>query len=828
MHFQTKTLRTRIFSLIAPALLLLGAVISTTFVKTKGSVEADRCGIVELVAASGRDTTSAFLNTHRNIYSEWVQNNGDSMGMSIEFNLASESEVLFQGMGKQAPAFSFFCLLNRDGEVVARSGGGSLDAASLGLLKTQVDSALESEESVGAAVDNGTLPVAALGDGAGWLYADRVNDTAGNPTGVFFAVLDLRSLSDPVEKTKQLLASKGFEQADAVLIDERAKRILAGGAALEPSEAAELVKEVSSVDSADSRRIDVGGRTYFASSVIASEEPELVLVSLAPEDELLSEVYSMLTFNLLMSIVGAGILVYLYWWLSGRISRPVKNAADALARISEGGADASNRLEVHGRDELAHLATSFNELMVEIQGMLDEVELQRGELRRYKPMFRWSSSAIFYADTDRTIQQRNPAAERLCETLEGVLPVSGDAWQGAAMTLFHPDAQRVGQTLDSAPDQPYRERVTVGSVVFDTVICQLVGDEGEQLGWMLSLVDITEQVQAEDRVRQQAEASEQEARDLHEKIGRILEVVEAASQGDLTGSVSMPGDDEIAHLAKSLDDFFDTLRTDLGVILGTANELIGESRALDDASSRIAQAAEATSAKAKAAAGQAYQSTENSMSVAGGASELSASIREIASSSTTAAEVASRGVALSAETMKAVTELEDDSRLIGDVLDVINSIAKQTNLLALNATIEAARAGESGKGFAVVANEVKALAQETSNATEEIADRIQAIRNSSSRSAEAISSINSLIDEINQHQAMIAAAVEEQSATTSEIERDVERLASTGSEISTSLDSLSQGAEVTAQGVTDTRQTAERLTGMAAELQQLVGRFTLS
>jgi methyl-accepting chemotaxis protein len=124
-------------------------------------------------------------------------------------------------------------------------------------------------------------------------------------------------------------------------------------------------------------------------------------------------------------------------------------------------------------------------------------------------------------------------------------------------------------------------------------------------------------------------------------------------------------------------------------------------------------------------------------------------------------------------TTTSVTRLGESSSEIGDVVKVITSIAEQTNLLALNATIEAARAGEAGKGFAVVAGEVKELARETAAATEDIARRVQAIQGDTAGAVAAIGRISGVITRIDDYQRVIAAAVEQQSATVREITRSV-------------------------------------------------------
>ncbi len=169
------------------------------------------------------------------------------------------------------------------------------------------------------------------------------------------------------------------------------------------------------------------------------------------------------------------------------------------------------------------------------------------------------------------------------------------------------------------------------------------------------------------------------------------------------------------------------------------------------------------------------QVNRNLQTVATGAEEMSATIKEIAKNASEAARVASEAVKSAATTNATVSKLGDSSVEIGQVIKVITSIAQQTNLLALNATIEAARAGEAGKGFAVVANEVKELAKQTAKATEDISQKINAIQGDTKSAVDAIGNISGIINQINDISNTIATAVEEQSATTNEMSRNVMR-----------------------------------------------------
>jgi methyl-accepting chemotaxis protein len=167
------------------------------------------------------------------------------------------------------------------------------------------------------------------------------------------------------------------------------------------------------------------------------------------------------------------------------------------------------------------------------------------------------------------------------------------------------------------------------------------------------------------------------------------------------------------------------------------------------------------------------------------------------------------------------------SAQISEVVETITSIAEQTNLLALNATIEAARAGDAGKGFAVVASEVKDLAQATARATEEVTTRVAAIEADTRSAIAAIGGITESIARVDGFQSAIAAAVEEQSATTAETARNVSEAASGSTEIADSLNVVSQSVDSTRSAVHDSQSAVAELDATAGRLTALVDRFSV-
>ena len=343
-------------------------------------------------------------------------------------------------------------------------------------------------------------------------------------------------------------------------------------------------------------------------------------------------------------------------------------------------------------------------------------------------------------------------------------------------------------------------------------------------------------------------------RDVSSGIASIVIPMQALGKGDLSAEVSHQGEKtEIGAMADTLQVFKQALiakkaadeaaAADAEAKIERGRRVDGITRNFESVIGEIVQTVSSASTQLEASAGtlsttakqsQTLTSTvasasgeasANVQSVASATEELSSSVTEIGRQVQESARMATDAVGQARVTNDRVSQLSKAAGRIGDVVELINTIAGQTNLLALNATIEAARAGDAGRGFAVVASEVKALAEQTAKATGEISQQITGIQGATQESVNAIKEISGTIERLAEISSAIAAAVEEQGAATQEISRNVQQAARGTQQVSSNISDVQRGASETGAASSQVLSAAQSLSGDSHRLRLEVGKF---
>jgi methyl-accepting chemotaxis protein len=274
--------------------------------------------------------------------------------------------------------------------------------------------------------------------------------------------------------------------------------------------------------------------------------------------------------------------------------------------------------------------------------------------------------------------------------------------------------------------------------------------------------------------------------------------------------------------ARAIEELTGRFDDESGEVLGLVSTAALQMQAT---AGQLSANAEQTTRQSTAVAAASEQASANVQTVATATEELATSVLEISRQIAQSATVASEAVARAGQVDESMRGLASASEEIAKVIDLIMQIAAQTRLLALNATIEAARAGEMGKGFAVVAAEVKALADQTSRATDEIAAKVTSIQGEAQGAVSSIGAIMQTIRQINDVSGTIAAAVEEQQAATQEIARNIQQAAQGTQEVSTNIVGVNRAATDTGAAAHQVLGTAETLSSQASALKSKVEVF---
>ena len=328
---------------------------------------------------------------------------------------------------------------------------------------------------------------------------------------------------------------------------------------------------------------------------------------------------------------------------------------------------------------------------------------------------------------------------------------------------------------------------------------------------------------------------------------------EQVAQGDLTRQLSIGQEDEVGDLGNAMNrmvsslgkmfsgfseksDSISAFSTELSAI---SEQMSANSQQIAGNCSHILGMAEQTADGMTTTAAATEQTTISVQAIVSASEEMSATIAEISGNMAKGNRTTARAVDAAKEVSNKIENLNKAANVISQITETIADISDQTNLLALNATIEAARAGDAGKGFTVVAAEIKELARQTAQATDEISEKIAGIQSTTQESVTSITSIVDVINDINQIVSTVASAIEEQTSTTKEISSNVSQAAQGLEETNENINNAAQNAEYVKRDISQNNQATEEmslsseqvkasaseLSKMSESLDQMVGQF---
>jgi methyl-accepting chemotaxis protein len=338
---------------------------------------------------------------------------------------------------------------------------------------------------------------------------------------------------------------------------------------------------------------------------------------------------------------------------------------------------------------------------------------------------------------------------------------------------------------------------------------------GDEIGEMAKAVEVFKQNAIQKVVLEKEQLAAAEERRRSEEVERGAEAKRQEQAAAEKRRLETERHEQMLELAGRFES----------TVLGVVHKVSGSAETVSKRAGDMTALADDSSRQCDNVACAAQQATKNVQTVAVAAEELSASIGEIGRQVAQSTKIAEKAVAEAGDANSQVKGLAEVAQKIGQVVDLINDIASQTNLLALNATIEAARAGEAGKGFAVVATEVKALANQTAKATEEIAGQVASMQQATGATVSAIDNIRGTIGEINQIATTLAAAIEEQGAATQEIARNVQQAAQGTEQVSANIGGVTKAATDTGQASSEVLSAATELSKQSDTLRLEVRRF---
>lgn len=430
----------------------------------------------------------------------------------------------------------------------------------------------------------------------------------------------------------------------------------------------------------------------------------------------------------------------------------------------------------------------------------------------------------------QTVARDDPVAGLVGTAVQGSAEIGEDIYYSFPVPFRGPD--EIWQVLVRVPSAAVTERawsaaLTIGGI---TILATLLGTAvfwflGSAIAQpILALAGTTQKI-AEGDFRVKVDGTER-----GDELGLLAKAVQVLRDGQAAKVALEAEQEELKRKAEqsrkqAMEEMAQRLETEVRNVMDALERSVST---VDSESGDMQTTMDRNGTLVDAVSGATEQASNNVQAVAAASEQMTASIQEISGQVGRASTITRTAVEEIDSASGTVGTVVSSAKSVGDVVDLINDIAEQTNLLALNATIEAARAGEAGKGFAVVASEVKALANQTSSATEEITGQINTMRQASENAAAAMKNITERIREIDDVSGSIAAAIEEQAASAREISSNASEAARFSAEVSRDIGEIDESSRTARTAVDKVRDVTGRLSGDAAGLSRTVADFVRS
>ena len=641
----------------------------------------------------------------------------------------------------------------------------------------------------------------------------------GTYLGVMTVDVALQSLQERVGKLTPMGA--GFVRlvtpGGVLIADRDAARV---GKPFDDGSAGTVLKQVASGESVFREVESADGEAMVEAYVplqIGQAQERFMLGVIVPRSVVMQDARAVLWTIVTVGLLGALLLCgALYWLLRHQVAAPLAGAVRVADDIARGKLDGV--IEAGRGDEIGTLMQAMRTMQGNLRERIERDEVVARESLRIRTALEEVTTNVMIADADRTIVYANRPLMKMLADVEQDLRRDLPAFDvrtvvGSRIDIFHKKPEHQSRMLAQLQGT-HRAQITVGGRVMQLIINPVNDAGGQRIGYVVEWADRTAEVMVEQEVTRIVQAAVQG--DLSGRIGEagkqgfLLGLSQQVNSllGTISGSVdavssvlrALSGGDLTARMDGDFHGVFATMRDDANATVAQLTDIVGR---IQDASTSINTAAGEIASGNSDLSRRTEQQAANLEETAASMEELTSTVRQNAESARQAnqlaigaASVASQGGEVVGKVVSTMTDIEQSSKKIAEIISVIDGIAFQTNILALNAAVEAARAGEQGRGFAVVASEVRTLAQRSANAAKEIKGLIE-------------TSVDKVADG--------SALVNQAGATMGEIVASVQRVTDIMAEISAASQEQSAGIEQVNQTITQMDETTQQNAALVEE-----------